>query len=413
MLSERQNETLTRVGPGTPMGALLRRYWHPIAPSSSVAVRGTRDVRILGEDLVLYRTESGSLGLIQEKCPHRGASFCYGIVEADGIRCPYHGWRFDFEGACVELPPEPKETKLLGRVRATAYPVEELGGLVFAYLGPSPAPELPRWDALVWDNALRDIGQATLPCNWLQIMENSVDPYHTEWLHGHHLSHVKEKQGGETKLRYKKPHAKVGFDVFEYGIIKRRMLEGGSEEDDDWKIGHPLLFPCALRVGEHGRHRIQYRVPIDDTHTWHVWYSCYRFDGVTMPPQLVIPTYDVAWRDGNGFIVDFVDGGDIMAWVTQGPIADRSTEILGSSDKGIALYRRLLFEQLDRIEAGEDPLGVIRDGSANGIIELPQEKNKLRGGASFLLQAMENGHGRYSPLKDDIRRIVEAEIDGP
>jgi 5,5'-dehydrodivanillate O-demethylase len=342
---------------------------------------------------------------VDERCPHRGASLAYGVCEPDGIRCAYHGWKFAPEGHCLEVPPEPPPSPLLKRARVSAYPARELGGLVFAYLGPQPAPVLPRWDLLTWEGALRDIGQATLPCNWLQIMENSVDPYHTEWLHGHHLSDVHRREGREEASHYLRPHVKVGFDVFPFGIVKRRVLEGGSEADDDWKEGHPLLFPNTLRVGEHGRARLQIRVPIDDTHTWHLWYSCYSFDGVETPRQERIPLYDVVWRDERGeFVVDFVDGGDIMAWVTQGPIADRTREMLGSSDRGIALYRRLLLEQVERVRQGEDPLGVLRDDP--GVIDLPQEKNKYGGGAGFLLRSIENGHGRYSPLKEQVRELL-------
>jgi 5,5'-dehydrodivanillate O-demethylase len=402
-LDERTQEALTRVGPGTPMGELLRRYWQPVAAASEFPGRPTKRVRILGEDLVLFR-HAGGWGLVQERCPHRGASLAYGVCEPEGIRCPYHGWKFAPDGRCLDVPPEPPDSPLL-RTRVAAYPARELGGLVFAYLGPLPAPVLPRWDLLVWDNALRDIGQATLPCNWLQIMENSVDPYHTEWLHGHHLADVQKRQGREEGLHYLRPHVKVGFDVFPFGIVKRRVLEGGSEKDDDWTTGHPLLFPNTLRVGEHGRARLQIRVPIDDTHTWHLWYSCYRFDGIEMPPQEAIPLYDVPWRDERGeFLVDFVDGGDIMAWVTQGRIADRTRETLGSSDRGIALYRRLLLEQAERVRAGEDPLGVLREEHA--ILELPQERNKYGGGAQFLLKSIENGHGRHSPLKEQVRALL-------
>lgn len=399
-MTESEQQILTRVGPGTPMGNLLRRYWQPVAAACELDARPTKRVRILGEDLVAFRHARG-YGLVAEHCPHRGASLAYGICEPDGIRCAYHGWKFAPDGKCLEVPPEPPHSPLLRRVRAVAYPAQELGGLVFAYLGPGPAPLLPRWDVLAWDDALRDIGQATLPCNWLQIMENSVDPHHTEWLHGHHLSHVKD--GGPPQ--YLRHHEKVGFDLFEYGIVKRRVLEGGSDADDDWTVGHPLLFPNTLRVGEHGRSRLQIRVPIDDTHTWHLWVSCYRFPDVAMPPQERIPLYDVPWRDERGeFIVDFVDGGDIMAWVTQGEIADRTREALGSSDQGIALYRRLLLEQVERVRAGEEPLGVVRKEHA--ILELPQERNKFGGGEEFLLRSIENGHGRHSPLKDQVRAIL-------
>jgi 5,5'-dehydrodivanillate O-demethylase len=201
---------------------------------------------------------------------------------------------------------------------------------------------------------------------------------------------------------------KIGFDVFEYGIIKRRVLEGGSEEDDDWKIGHPLIFPNMLRVGSHPQHRFQIRVPIDDTHTLHFWYSCYHpRTGVEVAKQEQIPSYEVIWQDEKGdFLLDFVDGQDIMSWVTQGAICDRTKEILATSDKGIILYRRLLFEQLARIKQGKEPMGVIRDANKNQIIEFPQEKNKFGAGNSFLQESIAMSHVRYSPIKDLIQQIL-------
>lgn len=407
MLSAKQQETLTRVGPGTPMGELLRRYWLPAAASCELGPGSARRVRLLGEDLVLYRDLRGRPGLLDERCPHRRTSLARGCVDAEGIRCPYHGWKFDAGGRCLDMPTEPPDSRLRERVRAPAYPVQELGGFVFAYLGPEPAPLLPRYDLFVWEGVLRDIGQALLPCNWLQIMENSVDPLHLEWLHGHHLAHVREREGQRGPTRYRRRHVRIGFDVFEHGIVKRRVLEGGSEEDDDWRIGHPLVFPLMLRVGSGAQHRFQIRVPVDDTHTRHYWYSCYRVpDGVEVPEQREIPLYDVPWRDQDGeFRVDFVDGQDIMVWVTQGAIADRTREILGSSDRGIALYRRLLLDQIERVRAGEDPLGVIRDPERNRVIELPQEREKYGDGAAFLAESMEMGHARYSPIKDLVREL--------
>jgi 5,5'-dehydrodivanillate O-demethylase len=201
---------------------------------------------------------------------------------------------------------------------------------------------------------------------------------------------------------------RIGFDRFKYGIVKRRILEGGSEQDDDWKVGHPLVFPVMLRVGAHLQHRFQIRVPMDDTHTLHFWYSCYRPAVGAAPPQTAIPVYEVPWRDARGeFIVDFIDGQDIMAWVTQGPIADRTRERLLATDRGITLYRRLLQEQLDAVRAGRDPMGVIRDPEENRVLELPQERDKYRSGAAFLAESLELGHARYSPIKDRIRALLE------
>lgn len=409
MISPDKQEILTRVGPGTQMGELLRRYWHPVAADAEMTRQSAKRVRLLCESMVLFRDANGALGLLEEQCPHRGASLAQGCVESDGVRCPYHGWKFDVRGTCLETPIEPPDSGLKDRVRAKSYRAEALGGLIFAYLGPEPAPLLPRFDLFVWDNALRDIGQAMLPCNWLQIMENSMDPHHVEWLHGRYFGSLRRTGGQEGPLPYGKRHLKIGFDPFKYGIIKRRVLEGGSEEDDDWKLGHPVVFPTMLRVGAHWEHCFQIRVPVDDTHTWHLWYTCYRPEGgIAAPRQDSIPLYDVPWRDENGdFIVDFVDGQDIMVAVTQGAIADRTREHLGSSDAGVAMYRRLLLEQIEKIRRGEDPMGVIRDSAENDLITLPQESKKYGDDRGFRLKALELGYTRHSPIKTQVRRLFE------
>ena len=407
-MNREKQERLTRVGPDTPMGGLLRRYWFPVAAAIELATGATLLVRLLSEDLVLVRQPDGSLGLVQQNCSHRNTSLQCGTVDDEGIACPYHGWKFDRQGNCLRMPAEEHNPKLLARARIRAYRVEEMGGLIFAYLGPEPAPLLPRYDLFVWDNVLRDIGTALIPCNWLQIMENSVDPTHVEWLHGHHLAGVREAGMQDAPGWYRRHHVEIGFDVFDKGIVKRRVLQGGSREDEDWQTGHPLIFPVMLRVGTRGQHRFQIRVPVDDTTTKHYWYSCYRpADGVTAPLQHEVPVYDVPWRDEQGnFIVDYVDGGDIMAWVTQGAITDRTTEMLVSSDSGITLLRRLLLEQVDRVEAGQDPMGVIRDAKDNQCISFAQEHDKFGGGDAFLREAVEFSHVRYSPIKDQIIELL-------
>ena len=179
MITAEENEVLTRVGPGTKMGNLLRRYWQPVAGLSEMENRWTMPVRMLGEDLVLFKTRGGEFGLIAEQCPHRAASLVSGIPTEEGIRYPYHGWMFDGQGRCVEQPNETGRNALKGKVVTSAYPVQELGGLLFAYLGPEPAPLLPRFDGFVEPRAIRHLGKAIINCNWLQIMENSVDPVHT------------------------------------------------------------------------------------------------------------------------------------------------------------------------------------------------------------------------------------------
>lgn len=217
MLRIEENERLTRVGPGTPMGALLRQYWHPVAATAELDENPVKQVKILGESLVLFRDRQGRLGLIDDTCPHRRVSFLYGIPEAEGLRCCYHGWMFDRTGRCLEMPAEAPDSTFKDRVRIAAYPVQELGGLIFAYLGPEPAPLLPRWDLLTMDHVWRDIGVTVIPCNWLQCMENSVDPVHTEWLHGHYYNYVlqrkadKDERGDRFVARVIPHHAKIGF----------------------------------------------------------------------------------------------------------------------------------------------------------------------------------------------------------
>ncbi|MGA3159363.1 MAG: Rieske 2Fe-2S domain-containing protein [Steroidobacteraceae bacterium] len=404
-----EQQRLTAVGPGTAMGELYRRYWLPVLASVELPAGSTRAVRVLGEDLVAYRTTGNELGLVAERCPHRGTSLRLGIVDGEGIRCPYHGWKFDRAGQCLAMPAEADSVRLTPHVRTTAYGISELGGLIFAYLGPVPAPLLPRYDLYVWDNVLRDIGRALLPCNWLQIMENSVDPTHTEWLHGHHLAAMRAPEQANATAAYARHQVRIGFERFRYGITKRRQLEGGSEHDEDWRVGHPLIFPNMLRVGAQCQHRFQIRVPVDDTHTLHWWYSVYRpAPGRSAPRQDTVPVYEVPWRDQAGnFIVDYVDGGDMMAWVSQGAIADRTRETLVSSDRGLLMLRQLYSEALEQLGAGRDPMGVIRDPDENRLIAFTQEQDKLGGGRRFLEQALSITHVRYSPLREQIRALLD------
>ncbi len=410
MLSPEMNERLVRVGPGTPMGELLRRYWYPIAISSELGIKPLRR-RLLGEDLVVYRTRSGRVGVMQESCPHRRASMAYGIPEEDGLRCGYHGWVFDPEGTCLEQPAEPASSTFKDRIRATAYPAQELGGMIHVYLGPDPAPLLPRFDLYVWEDVWREIWWADLPFSWMNPMENSVDPHHAEWLHGHYGAFVDELETGVKRdaTVYVKPHQKVGFDEFEFGIIKRRMLEGASEEDDDWKIGHPLVFPHMLRRGFAWQHMFQIRVPVDDHTTRHYWYTAYKGpEGFVMPAQDEIPVMEVPWQKPDGdFDVSFVDGQDIMAWATQGAIYDRSLEHLGQSDRGIIMLRRMFERELEKVEQGLDPIGVIRDPAKNEIISLPTEKKKLGGGTKYWKDLIATGTHRYSPFTPKITDLFE------
>lgn len=324
--------------------------------------------------LTAARNEQGVLGLVGERCAHRGCSLTYGIPEETGLRCPYHGWLYDRTGVCIE---QPTESAVLP-VRIPAYAAQELGGLVWAYLGPAPAPVLPRWDLLVMDGIDREIGVTHLPCNWLQPMENSMDPMHFEFLHNRFGRYTAARQG-KPLMPVMPRHVKIDFEVFEHGIYKRRLLEGQSEDEDDWRIGHPILFPNILTLTDLGRPSFQIRVPVDDATTLHYWYITTPHQPDT-PLQERIPVYEYPHSDERGRIIyDTTKGQDMMAWITQGPISDRSTEHPVTSDKGVLLYRKLLLENMEKVERGEDPLGVMRDPARNEpMVHIHREKATAR-----------------------------------
>jgi 5,5'-dehydrodivanillate O-demethylase len=359
------------------MGELMRRYWHPAAAAGELKERATKQVRILGEDLVLYRDRSGTLGLIDRLCAHRRVDLSYGIPEEHGLRCMYHGWMYDETGQCIEQPFEETvhpDGRFKEKVKMAGYPVREVGGLIFAYMGPLPAPALPMWEQLAYNDAVRDIAMSVLDCNWLQCQENSVDPAHTEWLHNYYGNYYRTGTGSRPDNQPKT--MKIGFDTFEYGIIKRRLQEGFPEDGEDWTLGHPVMFPNILFVGDKTRVTTQWRVPIDDEHTLHISYYVYR----TAPGHPVPEQPDVAYRwtplkeaDGRYF-TGITFNQDYTAWMSQGSIADRTKEKLGESDVGLILFRRQLRQQMDIVEDGGDPMNVFREDP--GVIALPLEQVK-------------------------------------
>jgi 5,5'-dehydrodivanillate O-demethylase oxygenase subunit len=376
MLAEEQSERLTQVGPGTPAGELFRRYWHPVAATVDLERDLVVPVRILGEDLALFRTGKGQLGLVQQRCAHRSVSLAYGIPDDDGIHCPYHGWCYDAEGRCIAQPFEDVHGTgaFKDRIRIAAYPVRELGGLVWAYMGSLPAPQLPRWDLLVQDDLVRELRVTQLPCNYLQIMENSLDPVHFEWLHAQ-LGNFVARKNGEPEPFVARRHLKIEFDEFEFGLVKRRLLEGDAEDSEDWTVGHPVLFPNILAQGNN----LQYRVPIDDTHTLHIYYNTRRRrDGE--PPQAAVPSIPLPYSHDNGrLITETIPGQDMMAWVSPGPVSPRHLENLGRSDRGILMYRKMLEDNIARVEQGEQPMGLIWDAARNEpMISIMRESEPLR-----------------------------------
>lgn len=380
--SKEQNERLTRVGAQTPMGRLLRRYWQPVGVALELESEPVQSVRIFGEDLTLFRSERGTYGLVGDRCPHRCMAMAYGIPERDGLRCAYHGWLFDQNGACLEQPFEDRtypEARYKDRVKIAAYPVQELGGLIFAYLGPQPAPLLPRWDLLVRDDVDRAIEIHKLPCNWLQCMDNAVDPLHFEYLHAAFGNYQLKKKGLPPKMHQAR-HLKIAFDPFPYGIIKRRLLEGEPEDCEDWTVGHPLLFPNILAVGSTvDGASLQYRVPVDDETTIQFAFRTI-WRKPDAPPKPVAVKRTELFDAAGKIAADTIPSQDMVGWVAQGAITDRTREHLASSDRGIILYRRMLLDQMERVERGEDPtIAVIRDPRENAPwIDIRREQHGMQ-----------------------------------
>lgn len=388
MLTHEMNESLTRVGPGTQMGEYLRRYWHPIAGLAELEANPTKPVRLLGEDLVLYRDLGGRLGLVARRCPHRGADLSYGYVEACGLRCNYHGWLFGEAGNCLEAPFEDTvqtDDRFRKRVKLKAYPVQVKAGLVFAYLGPAPAPLLPDWEPFSRPDGFVQVVTAEIPCNWFQCQENSIDPVHFEWMHANWSRRLRDQ--GEA---YGPAHLKLAFEEFEHGFLYKRIQTNTDEHDPLWTIGRVFLWPNGFFLGNH----FEWRVPVDDETTLSIAWIYDAVPEARRPfAQQHIPCWQSPIRDPvtGRWVTTHVINQDIVGWVGQGAIADRTREHLGASDRGIAMIRRRFIVELKAMAEGAEPKGLVRDPAANIGLRLPMANRVTLGAeaitAKFILAA--------------------------
>ncbi len=359
MLTEEENVRLTQVGPGTPGGELLRRYWYPVAVGQDLTPeRPTKFVRLLGEDLVLFRDKSGRVGLLADHCSHRSASLVYGRVEERGIACAYHGWLYDCEGNILETPPE-RNDAIMRSVKQTAYPVEQFCGMYWAYLGPQPVPVIPHIDVWVRTDGVRTlITHPPMDCNYFQAMENSVDPAHLQILHqdsvGRRRRPINTTRGYTDDVQ--------GFEFYKvpYGIMKKRTYVNGFADE------HPLVFPNILRT----QNGTEIRVPVDDYRTviFQVDFDQTE-DGSEVEEGSELPVVDPGpYKDPPDrlhpfarIFMDTIPQQDQGIWETQGRLVDRTVEHLSYSDRGVVLLRRLMFEQQQVVQDGGDPLGVERN----------------------------------------------------
>jgi len=386
MISQEQNELMTRIGPGTPAGKLLRRYWQPVALVDEMkGERPVKAVRLLGENLVLYRT-SNQYSLMQRHCPHRGADLAYGRLETDGLRCSFHGWKFDAAGKCMETPAEPQGSRLCDHIRTVSYPVVEKSGVLFAYMGEGQAPGFPAFDCFVAPDAYTFAFKGYWDCNWLQALEVGIDPAHASWLHKYFEdedtagSYGKQFRGvpADSELpiskvlrEYDRPEIRV--ERTGYGM-RLQTLRRISEAQTHIRVTN-ILFPQAFVIPMNAEMTItQFHVPVDDNGCY--WYSIFTsfagpVDKDTMRSQRLrtypAPDYKPIFSRANGwgFSADeqksktFTGMGfdinihDQFACESQGVIADRTKENLGSTDKGIVLYRRILLDCIKKNETGE------------------------------------------------------------
>ena len=402
MLSQEQNDSLTRVGPGSDAGAVLRRYWQPAALAEELmGPRPVVPVRLLGENLVLFRDQTGALGLIQRDCPHRGADLCFGRLEDNGLRCPFHGWHFDRAGQCVEQPGEPEGSRMHEKIRAAAYPVEERNGIIWAYMGPGTPPPFPEFDCFRAPDTHVFAFKGLWECNWLQAMEVGIDPAHASFLHRFLQDEDPADSYGKqfrdtaanteipmTRLLREYPRPEIGVEDTDYGlrITALRHLEDGRTHV---RVTNQI-FPGAICIPMSREMTItQWHVPVDDGTCY--WYSMFTsfdkpVDKVLMREQRLkehrLPDYAPLKNARNNYGYDpdeqaretytgmglDINVHDQWAVESMGRIQDRTREHLGKTDVAIIRNRRRLRDAIAAVKAGEDGALVMQDAAAARIV---------------------------------------------
>ena len=365
---------LTQAGPGTPCGEYLRRYWHPVFITAELGDK-PKLIKILGEELVLFRDKSGNYGLVHKKCPHRRASLEFGRCENHGIRCCYHGWVFDVDGSVLDIPGEPKDSvsaiNVKNNVRLGAYPVKEYKGLLFAYMGPmQELPEFPIYDSFDIPGMTMTPYAGPFNCNWIQVLDAIVDPVHTAFLHQSQFSDgfgaLGEIEFYETK--------KIRF----FGTASRRVA------DNIWVRVNELILPNFTQAGSafaadgteqryFGRSAFtRWVVPVDDEHC--IAYAWGNFGERGDPHKYNTPEGMQLIEQGELFDRSYdekqASPGDVEAVEGMGPVSDQEKEYLVSGDRGIATYRAQLKKYCRNLQKGKRPPqpGKLAGEHANGVI---------------------------------------------
>lgn len=385
MITQKLNDTLTQITPGTPAGEVLRRYWQPAALADELAgPRPVVPVRLLGEDLVLFRNHDSQLALIDRHCPHRGADLCYGRLEDNGLRCPFHGWHFDRTGQCIEQPGEPEGSTMHTRIKTTSYPVVEKNGIVFAYLGPGEPPAFADFDCFTAPESHVFAFKGLWECNWLQALEVGIDPAHASFLHRFLQDEDPADSYGKqfrdnaasseipmTRLLREYPRPDISVETTDYGmrLVALRHLQDGRTHV---RVTNQI-FPSAICIPMSREMIItQWHVPIDNENCY--WYSMFTSFGKPVDKQLMrdqrlaehtLPLYAPTKNKSNNYGYNPAEqseltytgmGMDINVhdqWAVEspGPIQDRTKEHLGKTDVAIIQYRRMLRAAIDALQS--------------------------------------------------------------
>jgi phenylpropionate dioxygenase-like ring-hydroxylating dioxygenase large terminal subunit len=389
MLDQVTNESLTQTDAGTPMGDLMRRYWQPVGISEELPFGGEpREIRVMGEDLVLFRDDQGEPGLLALHCSHRGTSLAYGRVEDGGIRCPFHGWLYDREGNVLEQPAELDGGAYRGHLRHPSYPCEELGGMIFAYLGPPEhKPLVPRYEVLVRKDGAPKVDYYHINSNFIQNVVGALDTVHFSYLHMDRWSQVKHKL---VDL----PKPQLEFLESDYGIWQRACLPNVNSLTVDTVYAHFFMPAGFVRIQASGRPAdrglvqkfYSWYVPADDTHTvrFQAAFSPPRHDGTPFAwphqPEPFTPPGPENRYYRNYAGVDTISGipvnapgtaikgylcQDNMVNESQGPVVDREHEHLTPQDKVLMLMRQIYFKSVEEMRAGRDPKHILRNPADN------------------------------------------------
>ena len=401
MLTREENELLCRIEGDAPMGQMMRRHWQPVCLSEEVSEADGNPVRakMFGEPLVVFRDTDGRVGVMDEFCPHRRASLFFGRNEECGLRCLYHGWKMDVEGNVVEMVSEPAESTMAQKVKHKAYPVEEWGGFIWAYMGPKesmPAFRPPQW-APTRDTRV-SVAKAIVPCNWAQVLEGAIDSAHSSSLHSTDMPPARVDRAKATATAWPRPStdkaprlalAKTSYG-FRYAALRRPIVNAATH---DYVRISVFVAPFAVLIPPNDRYSlVTLHVPIDDRNTMFHFIAWSDREGGGIDQEAwrrfcgAQPGIDLddAWRPirtrDNRYLQDRqamklgdwtgirgIPNQDTAMWETMGAIADRSRERLGASDLAIVEFRKQMVDAVRRFAAGEPAIGT-------GAQRVPQAK---------------------------------------